>query len=177
MPHFGKIYPRQWINFVIAEDAPTTPGPTRKGVLFSTGITLGTIADLWDATTTISDVAIRDPADPIATLYRFELESDPLAVITVSVKFLPINPFPTGGTRYYWQTKSEAFYNGTFLGRRTNDQLGNWASLWKNPTSDGSIGSEWFDRTDTPAWWYCSFYFGAAYWDQQPEFHPYRHEP
>lgn len=171
--HAGKGYPRQTINLVWAAENLVSPGPTRRMKLLGlTGVHSGTVAALWQGTTTVSTIAARW-SSPLWTIFSFENASDPLATMDVRMT-LEEKPSPPGiGWCYWFKTIYEPYYNGVLLARNTTFVDPDF--LFIGPHSLSQVGPGWADKTSVPQWNQGSFRVGAANWADQPDYHPYRH--
>jgi len=171
--HLGKRWPRQWINFVTMVENYPAPGPTRKGRLdcYLLG-NIGTVANLWNGLHVISDVAQR-AADPTSTIYSFQHPTDALALITVTTKLIEKDPLPMGGSMYWEKLLYESYYNGVLIADTV--RLSPTHRVWITPLTDTITANPWDHRYDLPKWTQFQCIFGAADWDEQPEYHPYRH--
>jgi len=173
--HAGKQWPRQPKNFIQAY-FPNSGygGPVRKLKLVcaSSGFT-GSVALLWQGTTTISSVADYWAGDTTWIFYTFINDADPLATIDVRGQYFERRFSPASIVERLYRVWYEPRYDGDLLAdRETEINDNHW---WTNPAADMGVGPSWLHKTDVLKWNTGTLWAGAANWADQPEYHPYRH--
>lgn len=172
--HVGKFYP---VSYPMHIPVPEKPGlyiPRKLALSFNPLGTIGTVANLWAGTRTISDVGDYWEDDTLWIVWHFENDSDSAATFLVRCMLTEILPHPGIGVVYDWRYWFEPSYDGSRLADRerqaTFDQMSDTVG------SANQVGPSWLHKTDVPKWDEARCWVTAATWDDQPEYHPYRHE-
>lgn len=176
--HVGKQWPRLFKHF-IANFAHFGHGmgPTRKMRcwVINWHTPIPTVEDLWKTELVISSVGDYWADDAAWIFYEWICPNDSKAKLTARCKLEQHFP-QVVSWNYRWRFIWEAFYDNVFLGR-CNVFPDSESSPWVTTPSHNDTPLDWADLTDTSLFRGLIIRPGAATWADQPEYHPYRHEP
>lgn len=177
--HLGRQWPRQFKNFVPSwHHMAHALGPSRKMKhwVVNWHSPTPTVELLWVGLTVVSELPEYWPSDESWLEYETINPDDSLAVLKTRTRLEWAGTTHANAWNYEWVLIVEAFYNAVFLGRcevRRDEPT----SPWINPSSEYRTPNDWSDLTDPAQFRGLGINLGAANWADQPEYHPYRHEP